>query len=337
MHDNDYPSHRSPYEEGKTLILSVTEGVPSNKHTIKLQILRPIQPNTLSCVMEVDVLAVSGSTKPAKHSILKLYDWRYATQLRQDHGVGQWDPYHEDIYRTFVEESGAKEFISALEDHNSVDDQLWDTARNETFLFDYCRDLHSCEVEAYSRLEDLQERHVPRFFAAVRLNAFTTPNAFFEVRGILLEFISGYSLADLAKHAPQSSWQRICDETIRTVNLISHHGILNEDVKPRNVLIRRRDKFSECEVVVIDFAQCRFRATGQSEAAWKHEKWRQDEEGAIGYGMAHKLNGAFEYRPSYRFLCTCTDYEMQRPLVGAIDTQKKAVFKVNSDIFPHVI
>ena len=306
MHDNDHFFHRSPYEEGKTLILSVTEGVPPTKHTIKLRILRLIQPNTLSCVMEVDVLEVSGSTKPAKHSILKLYDWRYATQLRQDYGVDQWDPYHEDIYRTFVEEGGAKEFVSFLEDDTSVDDQPWDTARNETFLFDHCRDLHSCEVEAYRRLEDLQGRHVPRFFADVRLNAFTTPNAFFEVRGILLEFISGYSLADLAVHAPQSSWQRICDETICTVNLISDHGILNEDVKPRNVLIRRRDKFSECAVVVIDFAMCRFRETGQSEAAWKHEKWRQDEEGAIGYVMAHKLKGAVEYRPSYRFLCACT-------------------------------
>ena len=306
MHDNDFSPHSSPYEKGKTLNLSVTEGMPPKKHMIKLQILRPIQPNTLSCVMEVDVLAVSGSTKPAKHSILKLYDWRYATQLRQDQGVDLWDPYHEDIYRTFVEGGGAKEFISALEDHHSVDDQVWDTARSETFLFDYCRDLHSCEVEAYSRLEDLQERHVPRFFADVRLNAFTTPNAFFEVRGILLEFIPGYSLADLAKHAPRSSWQRICDETIRTVNLISDHGILNEDVRPRNVLIRRRDEFSECKVVVIDFAQCRFRETGQSEAAWKHEKCRQDEEGAIGYVMAHKLDGAFAYQPSYRFLCTCT-------------------------------
>lgn len=306
MQDDDYLSHTSPYEEGKTLILRVTEGVPPNERTIKVQVLRPIQPNTLSCVMAVEVLAVSGSTKHAKHSILKLYDWRYATQLRQDHRIDQWTPHHEDRYRAFVEEGGAAKFISDLEDNNSIDDQLWNTARNETFLFDYCRDLHSCEVEAYSLLKDLQGKNVPRFFADVRLNAFPTQNAFFEVRGILLELITGCSLADLTKYAPQSSWQRICDETINTVNLISDHGILNEDVKPRNVLIRTHDKLSEYGIVIIDFAQCRFREMGQSEAAWKHEKWRQDEEGAIGYVMAHKLNGAFEYRPSYRFLCTCT-------------------------------
>ena len=306
---SDGPSNRtrsSPYEEGKTLNLSVTEGVPPNKRAIKLQILRPIQPNTLSCVMEVNVLAGFSSIKQAKHSILKLYDWRYATQLRQDHKVDQWTPYHEDKYRAFVEEGGAAKFVSALEDNDNTDDQLWDTARNETFLFDYCRDLHSCEVEAYSRLRDLQGRNIPQFFADVRFNAFPIQNAFFEVRGILLELITGYSLADLAKYAHQSLWQRICDEAIHTVNLISDHGILNEDVKPRNVLIRTHDKDSEYEIVIIDFAQCRFREMNQSEAVWKHEKSRQDEEGAIGFVMAHKLKGAFEYRPSYRFLCTCT-------------------------------
>ena len=142
MHLDDHLSHSSPYKEGNILTLSVTEGVPPKKHTIEVQILRHIQPDTLSCVMEVDVLAVSGPTKHARHSILKLYDWRYATQLRQDYGVDQWAPYHEDRYRTFVEEGGAAEFISALEDNNSIDDdQLWDTARNETFLFDHCRDL----------------------------------------------------------------------------------------------------------------------------------------------------------------------------------------------------
>ena len=306
---SDGPSdrtHSSPYEEGKTLNLSVTEGAPPDKRAIKLQILRSIQPSTCSCVMEVEVLAGFGSIERAKHSILKLYDWRYATQLRQAHKVDQWTPYHEDKYRAFVEEGGAAKFISSLEDNDDTDDQPWDTARDETFLFDYCRDLHSCEVEAYSRLRDLQGTNVPQFLADVRFDAFPLQDAFSEVRGILLELVTGYSLADLAKYAHRSSWQRICDEAIRTVNLISDHGILNEDVEPRNVLIRTRDKDAGHEVVVIDFAQCRFRETDQSEADWKHEKCRQDEEGAVGFVMAHKLNGAIEYRPSYRFRCTCT-------------------------------
>ena len=311
MHDEDLTPRNHPYEEGKTLILSVNEALSPKKHTVKVRILRNIQPNTLSCVLEVDVLDVNGPVQCAKRAILKLYDWRYATQLRQDYRMDPWLPHHENMYRTFVEEGGAAKFLSALEleDDDSIDDNSWDTAQNETFLFDYCRDLHGCEVEAYSRLKDLQGRFVPQFFADLRLQAGPAHNDFFEVRGILLELITGYSLADLARYAPQSSWQRICDETIRTINLISDQGILNEDVKPRNILIRPRyDNLwdGEVVVVVIDFALCKFRETDQSEAAWKHEKCRQDEEGAIGYVMAHKLNGAITYSPSYRFRCTCT-------------------------------
>ncbi|KAL8974698.1 MAG: hypothetical protein Q9197_001067 [Variospora fuerteventurae] len=263
--------------------------------------------------MEVKLPAGFNSTKKqAKHAILKLYDWRYAAQLRKDHKIDPWTPDHEAKYRAFVETGEAAKFISTLEDDDDTDDpQLWDTARDETFLYDYCRDLHSCEVEAYSRLQDLQGRSIPRFLADVTFDAFPMQqnNAFFQVRGILLELITGYSLADLAKYAPQSSWQRICDEAIHTINLISDHGVLNEDVKTRNVLIRTHDNnkdLEECEVVMIDFALCRFREIDQSEADWRHEKCRQDEEGAIGYVMAHKLNGAVEYRPSYRFQCTCT-------------------------------
>ncbi|KAL8652765.1 MAG: hypothetical protein Q9210_002495 [Variospora velana] len=257
--------------------------------------------------MEVQVLAGFGSAiKQAKRAILKLYDWRYATQLRQDNKIEPWTPNHGDQYRAFVEAGDAARFISALED-NDDDPQLWDTARNETFLYDYCGDFHSCEVEAYNRLQDLQGKEIPQFLADVTFDAFPMQkNAFFQVRGILLELITGYSLADLAKYAHPSSWQRICDEAIRTINLISDHGVLNEDVQSRNVLIRTHDRDSGNEVVVIDFALCRFREMNQSEADWRHEKCEQDEEGAIGFVMAHKLNGAVEYRPSYRFRCKCS-------------------------------
>ena len=251
--------------------------------------------------MEVEVLATSCFIK---HAILKLFDWRYAIQLREDHGVGQWNLYREEAYRALVEKGEATEVVSDLEDNNSITKYPLDAAYEEGFLFDYCRDLYSCEVEAYSRLKDLQGKNVPRFFADILFHDSSTEHHI-GVRGILLEFIDGYDLTDIAKYAHRSSWQRICDETIRTVNLISNYGILNEDVKPHNVLVRSHNTLSERDIVVIDFAQCKFREASQPEAAWRHEKWRQDEEGAIGYVMAQRLKGAFEYKPSYRFLCTC--------------------------------
>lgn len=286
------------------MILSVNQGLPEDESTIEVKIVRFIQPTTLSCVMEVECLAASGPAKRPAHSILKLYDWRYATQLRLDHKINPWSQSHEDAYREYVENNDAAKFVAALEDE--TDDNLWDTAQNEAYLSEVCRDLHQCELKAYGCLKDLQGKSVPRFFANVHINAFSTENFFFEVQGIMIEFVKGYSLSDLAKNEPRSAWQSICDEAIRTVNLIGDHQVLNEDIKPHNILIRKQETLSKHEVFIIDFAQCRFRGDYESEADWKHEKWRQDEEGAIGYVMAHKLKGAVEYKPSYRYLCGCS-------------------------------
>lgn len=253
--------------------------------------MRFIQSSILSCVMKVKVL--TSFTKYAKHSILKLYDWQYATQLRQDDRVDQWISYHENTYQTFVEKDDAATFISTLK-HDSINDQLWDIACDKIFLFDYCRNLHSCKIEAYSRLKNIQGKSVSRFLVNVRLNIFFIQDVFFEVQSILLELIIEYSLDDLTKYIYQLSWQRICDETIRNINLVSDHEILNENVKSRNVLIRTHNNLSKYEVIIIDFAQCRFREMSQSKAAWKHEKWRQNEKKAIEYIMKRKLKEAFE-------------------------------------------
>lgn len=300
----DPPKHSLPYEKGKTLTLSVNQGLPEDESTIEVKIVRVIQPTTLSCVMEVESFAAFGPAKYPVHSILKLYDWRYSTQLRQDHKINPWTQSHEDAYREFVENDDAAKFIAALDDE--TDDESWDMAQNEAYLFEVSRDLHQCEVKAYGYLKDLQGKNVPRFFANVHVNAFSTKNFLFEVQGIMIEFIKGYSLSDLAKNEPQSAWQNICDEAIRTVNLIGDHQVLNEDVKPHNILIQKQATLSKLEVFIIDFAQCRFRGDYESEADWKHEKWRQDEEGAIGYVMAHELKGAVEYKPSYRYFCGCS-------------------------------
>ena len=77
----DGPKYSLAYEEGKTLTLSLNQG----QSTIKVKIVRFIQPSTLSCVMEVEILAASGPAGYPEHSILKLYDWRYAAALREFH------------------------------------------------------------------------------------------------------------------------------------------------------------------------------------------------------------------------------------------------------------
>ena len=284
-----------PYQAGKNLTLE-TESEPLIVH-----IVRVIRPSTLSCVMLVESVKDPGSP-----TILKLYDWRYATQLRTDHKVDPWTQSHEDVYRSFVENGDAAKFITALnddDDDETHDDRLWDTARNEAYLFDFCRDQHRSEVKAYAHLTQLQGKSVPRFYASVDVNAFptTTKIPLFSVSGILIEFIDGYSLSELRLNEPdKSTWQSICDEAVRTINLIGDYGVLNEDVRPHNMLVRKKTTSTAAEVFVIDFGQCRFREDYAPDAEWLHEKKVQDEEGAIGYVMAHRLKGKIEYEPSGR-------------------------------------
>lgn len=308
----DRPRDSFSYE-GKTLNLIVSQALPEEESSIEVKIVRFIQPTTLSCVMEVKNLGAYGPTeKYLEHSILKLYDWRYATQLRRDQKIDPWTQSHEDAYREFVENGDAAEFIATLDD-DETDDELWETAQNEAYLFKISRKLHQCEVKAYSYLKDLQAEIIPRLFASVHVDACAATStkscSLFEVQGIMIEFINGHSLSDLAKDEPhQSAWQKICDDAICAVNLIGDHQVLNEDVKPHNVLIRKQQKslVSKHEVFIIDLAQCRFRGDYASDGDWKHEKCEQDEEGAIGYVMAHRLNGAVRYTPSYRYLCRCS-------------------------------
>lgn len=119
----------------------------------------------------------------------------------------------------------------------------------------------------------------------------------------MIELIEGHRLSDLAKNEPQSAWQSICDRTISTVNLIGDYGVLNEDVRPHNVLIQKQATSPGQEVFIIDLAQCRFRGDYKSEAEWRHEKSSQDEEGAIECVMARRLEGVVEYKHSFRYHC----------------------------------
>jgi hypothetical protein len=54
-----------------------------------------------------------------------------------------------------------------------------------------------------------------------------------------------------------------------------------------------------------DVGLCKFRGTDESELDWGWEKWRQDEEGAVGYVTKHRLGKfgfALLFNHSQRYL-----------------------------------
>lgn len=258
--------------------------------------------------MVVDIQTKAGSPKSM---ILKLYDRRFGVQHREDFKHPQWTSAIEDEYLEFAKSGGATDFLRQLDDPVEGDilrDRHWSDVEFETFLYIKCIEQYDAEINVYKLLPHLQGKGIPEFYGGVRLfdppsSAGNSPFAediakYFEIHGILIEFIDGFSLRDLAYNAPRESWQAICEEAIRIVLAVSEPGILNEDCCVRNFLVRKNETNGNYEVFQIDFALSYERDPEQSDESWLLEKTEKDEEGAIGTVMEHKLKGAFVYTPT---------------------------------------
>jgi serine/threonine protein kinase len=248
------------------------------------------------------------------YAVLKLYDRRFATQLRKDNHIGAWSPERESAYTAFVRSGGAEKFLKRLRDDDEFEEPEggWNDVENEAYLHDLCLDMYNAETSAYQRLEDQQGITVPQLIAQVSLDT-RPPDAnteafggLFEVKGVLLEYIRGFTLAELDTKAPPDSWQPIVDQAIKIVDILSDQNILNKDVRSSNILAMKDKNYeSGYRVVMIDFAQCIFRREDESDLEWGRAKWSQDEEGAIGMVMQSRLKKIgfdLKYTRSLRYL-----------------------------------
>lgn len=229
----------------------------------------------MSLVREVIVRTQSGSELRA---VLKIYDRRFGLDLRQV--KRHPDPHravHKDAFWSFVErgqmtgflrehERETKEQGTPVQASNYLDGTQDGRARYEAALWRECAEHFECETEAYSRLSDLQGRLIPHMYAHVRItNAYETqppsPSTapYFEIRGVLLQAISGYRLWDIAT-APEApanpgAWQAIIQSACNAAYEINRRGVVMEDCAPRNVVVEARTQ----RPFIIDLAQCEFR------------------------------------------------------------------------------
>lgn len=267
------------------------------------QIIKVFKPFTLSSVMIVRL--DSHSRELQADVILKLFDRRFASQLRKDQGIPDWTPDIEQQYRDFVLNGNASDFIARLNSDEDVVEKEgddWNAAQNEAYLHDYMQSLYETETEVYRRIRDLQGKDVPSFVACTSLNFSNTSHDFLDCPGILLENIEGSQLSNLGSEVRQDAWQYICEDAIRIVNDIGDRNIRNEDVRPRNFLVRWDETEVKYKAVMIDFAMCEFRGQEQDLEDWSKRKAWQDEEGAIGYVMQKILKGGFVYRRSNKYV-----------------------------------
>lgn len=80
------------------------------------------------------------------------------------------------------------------------------------------------------------------------------------------------------------------DQAIKAIHLFGNYNILNEDVRPDNILAVE-DSNADCgyRPVLIDFGHCRFRDEDETDFDWGRAKHVADEEGAVGEVMGNQL------------------------------------------------
>lgn len=119
---------------------------------------------------------------------------------------------------------------------------------------------------------------MPRLLAAVDVNLAppeVADNEFFHIKGILLRYIDGFTLRDLADNAPRSAWQEIIDQAVAASYVMGYSNILDEDRHMDNVMISPKGDGSY-DVFMIDFGHSRLRCKDVSEVEWATEKYQHD-------------------------------------------------------------
>ncbi|KGO47738.1 hypothetical protein PEX1_040500 [Penicillium expansum] len=240
--------------------------------------------------------------------VLKLFDRRFATELRQNDEISPWTSDIEQKYHQFILDGDAAKLVAELAADRDLPGRnfdTWNSSQEETYLHDYMQGLYETETQTYNTLADMQGKEIPRLFSCVTVPSSTPAqntllSEYADIPGILLQYIEGFPLTDIATCAPRDSWQSICEEAIRIVNLVGDRGILNEDVKTRSFVVQSRPE-NQFHVFMMDFALCDFREAYEDETEWEELKARQDEEGAVGFVMQRKLQGGFVYHRSARY------------------------------------
>ncbi|KAF4988841.1 hypothetical protein FGRMN_9515 [Fusarium graminum] len=276
-------SKLAPYEAGRSLELRIVQSssdpIPQSQETVTVNITRLIT-ETMSPVMKVTFGTECGSTS----AILKLYDRRFGTHFRDLDG--KYSPCRdqdEAAYQLFLQEGKMGPFLEELEDKkNSIvppspwcyyyeedsDDPLPDgVARFEAALWYEANQYFKNETKAYGLLQESQGKSVPRMYAHVRLtppsidsSATKDPDSedYLLVHGVLMEFIPGFNLMDLAKFLPTadlSEWSAIAQHAVDAVHDINKRGIILLDSGPRNAMVDESTK----NPFIIDLAQCYFK------------------------------------------------------------------------------
>lgn len=263
--------------------------------TVAAQVQHLFKPFTRSAAMKV---RIEGHPEPV---FLKLFDRRFASTLRSDNKVPAWTEALEANYHDLIHSGGVIENLINYNNNNNEDEiqdsseyeKAWEVGDNEAALQDKSHDLYQTEVAAYYALSPLQGVCIPKLLATVRLQPYPDADPEIQkhtaVHGLLLSYIPGFTLDKFGCRVPGYQWQGVCDAAVRAVNACCELGVLNEDVRPRNCIVRCVTKTGtvpgEEQIIyrpfIIDFDMVRLRRLDENDEEWKDAKIDVDQEGGI--------------------------------------------------------
>ena len=132
--------------------------------------MKVFEPFTLSCVM---VVRLSRSRLASKgNMVLKIFDRRFASQIREEQEASPWTPDIEKEYHQFATEGGASSFTANLNSKDETVAQQADTrnvSQNEGFIQHLMSESHDTEVEVYHTSKDIQGEDIPQLFANITM------------------------------------------------------------------------------------------------------------------------------------------------------------------------
>lgn len=269
-----------PYGDGKPINLAVTKTFCGNINIGPLDAKVVKQCSiTMSPVMEIDYKTKSGATEKG---VLKVFDRRFGNSFRKIPGNYEcYNPHtseDENAWSDYVRVGKAQAFFEEITADHEQNETLpmfpaeyWmeedDPDRFAKFegalQYDALRHFKN-ETAAYERLVEVQGKHVPKLLAHVRvplgsdeiktagINA--DNSKFFQINGILMEKIEGFSLDKLRSNPSLldvGKCKKVLQRVVDTATYINKRGVVMSDCRLGNVLIQASSETP----VFHDFAQ----------------------------------------------------------------------------------
>ena len=296
--ESPQPLSLQRYEVGQRLELEVEGQLDSVTSSITVEVMRLQSPNTLSSSLVVKILEAPNKEQTGTYVFLKSYDRRFADQVRKNDGIVSWNEVVENSCLEFAMDGKEEEFLQRVHNDRALGilpkREDWTVAEKEAFLAYELHEVYEKERALYGVLQKYQGEVFPLLFAAVTRNIMPTsashskPAKLYQIKGLLLQYLDGFSLTTMAGQVPRLAWQGIFDQAIRIARILSDNNIVNREVRLENYTIVPRGQ-AVYQVFMINLAQCRLRWEDESDTHWGVAKCDENEEGFIGNKMQEIL------------------------------------------------